>query len=130
MEARMATPEKEATGKAATPTPSPGSNPVRPKLRPDAPQLRTADKMTEKHEQIFDALEHDRITGKIAEQMGQQLKGILGIAKLELQYLNLARQFGRKVPVPRSPIIRSVIGLPEKIATTDGDFVRRLLPEG
>src|SRR5436190_8864383 len=126
MEGCMATPENAATGKGATRTPSSAATPT---LRPQAPQLRTAEALIEKHEQIQDALEHGRITGKIAEQMNQTLKGIMGIEKLGLQYLSLVLKFGRKAPVPRSPIVRDMIGLPPALAPTDGEYVRALLPE-
>jgi len=85
--------------------------------------------LVEKHEQIADALEHGRITGKIAEQLNQTLKGIVGIEKLGLQYLSLALKFGRKAPVPRTPILRDMIGLPAALSETDGAKVRALLPE-
>lgn len=91
--------------------------------------MRSAEKIIEKHEQIFDALEHDRITGKIAEQMGQQLKGIKGMADLELRFLSLVHKAGRKAPVPRSSLTRSLLGLPEALSPTDGEYVRKLLPE-
>lgn len=61
--------------------------------------------------------------------MGQQLKGIVAIEKLGLQYLSLAHKFGRKAPVPRSPILRDMVGLPVEVSPTDGEFVRKLLPE-
>jgi hypothetical protein len=102
---------------------------LKPRLRSDAPKLRSAEAFVEKHEQIFDALEHERITPKTAEQMGQQLKGILSIEKMGLQWWGLAFKYGRKVPVPRSPILRSILGLPEEIAPTDGATIRAMLPE-
>ena len=92
------------------------------------PQLRTASAVIEKHEQIQDALEHGTITGKVAEQMNQTLKGIVGIEKLGLQYLSLALKFGKSAPVPRSPILRDMIGLPPEIGPTDAAQVQRLLP--
>lgn len=98
-------------------------------LRANAPKLRTASAIVEKHEQIQDALEHGRITGKIAEQMNQTLKGIVGIEKLGMQFLALALKFGKRAPVPRSPILRDMLGLPERLAPTDGEQVRALLPE-
>ena len=99
-------------------------------LNPNAPQLRTAGAIIEKYEQIQDALEHNRITGKVAEQMNQTLKGVVGIEKLGLQYLSLALKFGKNAPVPRSPILRDMIGLPQAVSAADGEFVRRLLPDG
>lgn len=98
-------------------------------LNTKAPQLRTADALIAKHEQIADALEHGRITGKIAEQLNQTLKGIVGIERLGLQYLSLALKFGKKAPVPRTPVLRDMIGLPKDVAPTDGEYVRRLLPD-
>lgn len=98
-------------------------------LKGNAPQLRTAVALVEKHEQIQEALEHGRITGKIAEQMNQTLKGIIAIEKLGLQFLSLALKFGKKAPVPRSPILRDLAGLPEQLSPTDREMVQRLLPE-
>lgn len=98
-------------------------------LRSEAPKIRTADAIISKHEQIQDALERGTITGKIAEQMGQTLKGITGVAKLELQFLSMLLKFGRKAPVPRSALLRSVIGLQEQVSPQDGELVRALLPE-
>lgn len=91
--------------------------------------MRTASAIIEKHEQIQHALEHGKITGKIAEQMNQTLKGIVAIERLGLQYLSLAHKFGRKIPVPRSPIIRDMIGLPEVITPKDGETLRHLVGE-
>jgi hypothetical protein len=91
--------------------------------------LRTAEKLIEKHEQIQDALERGTISGKIAEQMNQTLKGIVGIEKLGMQYLALALKFGRKAPVPRSPILRDMLGLSEQVSAGDGEKIRRMLPE-
>lgn len=99
-------------------------------LRANAPQLRTAPAIIEKFEQIQDGLERQTVTGKVAEQMNQTLKGIIGMAKLEMQYWSLAAKFGRRAPVPRSLILRSVLGLPEKLSPSDGETVRALLPEG
>lgn len=98
-------------------------------LRANAPQLRTAEAIIEKHEQIQDALERSAISGKIAEQMNQTLKGIVGIEKLGMQYLSLIVKMGRKAAVPRTPILRDMLGLPEAISASDGERVRALLPE-
>jgi hypothetical protein len=98
-------------------------------LRAEAPQIRTALAIVEKHEQIQDALERGAVTGKIAEQMNQTLKGIVGIEKLGLQYLSLLIKMGRKAAVPRTPILRNILGLPEALSPTDGETVRALLPE-
>lgn len=70
-----------------------------------------------------------RITGKVAEQMNQTLKGIAGVAKMEMQFFTMLLKYGRKAPVPRSPILRSIVGLPEQLSATDGEKVRALLPE-
>lgn len=98
-------------------------------LRTNAPQIRTAEAIVAKHEQIQDGLERSTISGKIAEQMNQTLKGIMNVARLEMQYWNMVAKWGRKAPVPRSPLLRNVIGLPEQITPKDGEFVRALLPE-
>lgn len=98
-------------------------------LRTNAPQLRTAVAIVEKHEQILDGLEHGRLTGKVAEQMNQTLKGIIGIERLGMQFLALALKFGKKAPVPRSPILRDMLGLPGRVSPGDGEQVRALLPE-
>lgn len=96
-------------------------------LRKGAPEIRTIKDLVEKHEQIFDALEHEAISPKVAEQMNQSLKGITGAARLELQYWSLVAQFGQKAPVPRSPLLRSAVGLPADVSSTDGEFVRQVL---
>jgi hypothetical protein len=85
--------------------------------------------MVEKHEQIQDALEHGTVSGKVAEQMNQTLKGIRDVANLEMRYFAMLHKFGRKAPVPRSPLLRSVLGLAEEVQATDGETVRALLPE-
>ncbi len=97
-------------------------------LRPNAPQIRTFKALIEKHEQILDGIERGTLTGKIAEQMNQTLKGIAGVAKLELQYWSQVFKFGRKAPVPRSPLLRSISGLPAEPAPNDAETLRRLLP--
>jgi hypothetical protein len=61
--------------------------------------------------------------------MNQTLKGIMGVAKLEMQFWSLLHKFGKSTPVPRSPILRSVAGLPENIGPSDGAAVRAMLPE-
>jgi len=99
-------------------------------LRKEAPQLRTAEAIIGKHEQIQDALERQIISGKIAEQMNQTLKGIMAIEKLGLQYLGLLLKVGRKAPVPRTPILRNMIGLPAQVSPGDGEIVRAFLPDG
>jgi hypothetical protein len=100
-----------------------------PKLRPNAPQLRTVEAIAAKHEQIFDALERDAISGKIAEQMGQQLKGIVNLATMEMRFWQLVLKYKRKAPVPRNPILRSQMGLGPVIAPSDGEVIRQLLPD-
>jgi hypothetical protein len=99
-------------------------------LRANAPQLRTREAIAEKYEQIQEALEHERIKPKSAEQMNQTLKGIVGLEKLWLQALSLALKFGKKAPVPRTPIIRDMYGLPATVSSSDGETIRRMLPEG
>jgi hypothetical protein len=98
-------------------------------LRSDAPQMRTAVAIIEKHEQILDALERSVINGKVAEQMNQTLKGIVGLEKLGMQYMSLLIKMGRKAAVPRTPILRNMLGLPEALSPGDGEQVRALLPE-
>ena len=98
-------------------------------LRADAPRLRTAAAIIEKHEQILDALERSAINGKVAEQMNQTLKGIVGLEKLGMQYIALLIKMGKKAAVPRTPILRNMLGLPEALSPTDGEQVRALLPE-
>lgn len=98
-------------------------------LRKEVPQLRTAEAIIAKHEQIQDALERQAVSGKIAEQMNQTLKGIMNIEKLGLQYLGLLLKVGRKAPVPRTPILRNMLGLPKDLSPTDGETVRGFLPE-
>jgi hypothetical protein len=98
-------------------------------LNAKAPQIRTAEALIEKHEQIFDGLEHGAIENKRAEQMNQALKGIMGVERLGLQYLSQMMKYGRKIPVPRTPVLRNLLGLPEHVSASDGEQVRALLPE-
>lgn len=91
--------------------------------------MRTAEAILEKNEQILDGLERGAVSPKMGEQMGQCIKTPISLARLELSFLKMIQGFGRKVPVPRSPLVRSMIGLKETIAPGDGEFVRGLLPE-
>jgi hypothetical protein len=83
--------------------------------------------LVEKHEQIQEALEHERIGGKVAEQMNQTLKGILKVAQLEMQYWALGMKYKRGIPVPRSPILRSIVGLSAEASPTDGEHLRAVI---
>src|SRR5262245_47190916 len=130
MEAHMATAANDRTEKDDTRTLSNDSTPRRASiLRSRPPELRTAEAIVHKYEQIQEALEHEAITPKRAEQMNQTLKGITDIAKLELQWYSLAARFGKKVPVPRSAILRNMLGLPVDVSPSDGEAVRKLVPE-
>lgn len=96
-------------------------------LRSDAPQIRTAEKVIEKFEQIQDGLERQALTPKTAEQMNQTLKGIMGVERLAMQYWSLARKFGKSAPIPRTPITRSLLGLRPDADPSDGANVRKML---
>lgn len=98
-------------------------------LRSDAPELRTAEQIIKKNEEIFDALERNAITAKMGEQMNQCLKTPMSLAKLEMQFLSMVRGFGRKAPVPRNPLLRSAIGLKPELSPSDGAQVRAMIPE-
>jgi len=37
--------------------------------------------------------------------------------------------FGKKAPVPRNALLRSAIGLKEAISSSDGEYIRAMLPE-
>jgi len=65
----------------------------------------------------------------MAEQMGQCIKTPISLARLELSVLKMITLFGRKAPVPRSPLLRSAIGLKEALSPSDGEFVRGLIVE-
>ena len=104
----MATRESEATEKADT-----GTNSNKSLLRTNAPRIRTPAAIVEKYEQIFDALDNDRVTGKVAEQLNQALKGITGVARLEIQYMSLVAKHGHKMPMPKSQILKGLIGARE-----------------
>jgi hypothetical protein len=97
-------------------------------LRPNAPQLRSAEAILAKNEQIMDGIERGAVTPKMAEQMGQCIKTPIALARLEMTFLKMVHGFGRTAPVPRSPLLRSVIGLKEAVSPTDGEFVRGLMP--
>ena len=102
----MATRENAATAKGDTATTLSG------KLRPTAPEIRTSEQLLTKHEQLFDAQDMGSVTPKQAEQMNMTLKGIIGLASLELKYLSLVAKLRKAAPVPRNPILRTAIGLP------------------
>lgn len=106
-------------------------SPSRPRsvLSDDAPQVRTAEAVIRKYEQIEYALETGAITPKQGEQLGQPLKGITGLAKLELQFRTFLQKSGRTVPVVRNALLRSVIGLQEHVSPDDGEKVRALIGE-
>lgn len=91
--------------------------------------MRTVEAILAKNEEILDGLDRRVLSAKQGEQMGQCLKIPIGLARLETSFLRLLHQFGRKAPVPRSAILRSVIGLKEAVSPTDGEYVRRMLPE-
>ncbi len=93
--------------------------------------MRTAEAILEKNEQILDGMEHGTVTPKAAEQMSQCCKMPIQLVKLEIAYLRMLQSFGRKAPVPRSPLLRSMIpGLnPDQVAATDGEVVRGLVAE-
>lgn len=82
----------------------------KPLLRTSAPRIRTSAAIVEKYEQIFDGLDNERITGKIAEQLNQSLKGIAGVARMEMQYMTMVAKFGHKMPIPKSQILKGLIG--------------------
>ena len=98
-------------------------------LRANAPQLRTTEAILQKNEQIIDGIERGVVPPKMAEQMGQCIKTPIALARLEMAFLKMIQGFGRKAPVPRSPLLRSAVGLKEAISPTDGEFVRGLLPD-
>lgn len=99
-------------------------------LRVTAPQLRTAEHIIRKNEQIIDGLERGVLTPKMAEQMNQCCKMPIELAKLELKHHEIIRRAGRKANVPRSPLLRSNIGLGKELAPTDGGKVRAFLDNG
>jgi hypothetical protein len=100
-------------------------------LREDVPPLRTVEAILSKNEQIIDGMERGAITPKTAEQMSQCCKMPIQLVRLEMTYLKMLQGFGRKAPVPRSALLRSMIpGLnPEHISPSDGEVVRALVPE-
>jgi hypothetical protein len=91
--------------------------------------LRTAEAILAKNEQISDALEHGRISPKTSEQLSQCLKMPIELAKLEMKMHDMLRKHGRTTPVPRSPLVRSMIGglNPDKVEPSDGENVRALI---
>ena len=78
----------------------------------------------------MDGLERGAITPKTAEQMNQCMKTPIGLARLEIQFRKMLMAAGRVAPVPRSPILRSAIGLnPDQILPSDGAQVRAMIGE-
>jgi len=53
----------------------------------------------------------------------------MNVARLELQYWGMLLKLRRQAPVPQSPILRSIVGLPERASKDDGERVRTLLEE-
>ena len=103
----MATQANAATAKDATTTNSPKSV-----LREEAPQLRTAESIHRKQEQVVDGLEHGVLTAKQAEQLNMAIKGLWRAPDLEMRWMSMLLKFGKaKVPPPRTPLLRSVLGL-------------------
>lgn len=93
--------------------------------------LRTADAILQKNEQILDGMERGVVSPKMGEQMSQCCKMPIALVRLEMAYHKMIQGFGRKAPVPRSPLLRSMVpGLdPEKLSPQDGEKVRALVAE-
>ena len=93
--------------------------------------MRTVEAILKKNEQILDGLERGSLTPKMGEQMGQCIKTPQNLVRLEIAYHRMIKDYGRTVPVPRSPLLRSMIpGLnPDKVEPTDGEKVRALIGE-
>ena len=89
--------------------------------------IRTAEAVLEKYEQIQDGLEQGSLPVPVARQMDQTLKGIVGLARLHLQWLRTMQAMGRHAVVPRTPILRDMLGLPEQIGKGDGETVRKMI---
>ncbi len=64
----------------------------------------------ERYEQVFDALNHDRISPKTAEQLNQSLKGIVGVSRLKLQYMSMVAKHGHKLPTAKGEILLGLLG--------------------
>ena len=99
-------------------------------MRESVERLRTSEALLRKNEQIQDAIERGAISPKTAEQMSQCVKTPIMLARLELSYMKMLSTMGRKAAVPRSPLVRSMVGLdPERIGPGDGAAVRALAGE-
>ncbi len=119
----MVTRAKEATEKGATNSKSNESI-----LAKTPPRLRTVEDLLHKNEQIQDGMERGVLTPKIAEQMGQCIKTPIALERLALSYLKMIASMGKRATVPRSPLLRSMVGLdPNKLSPKDGEKVRGLL---
>lgn len=82
------------------------------------------DDLARKHEQVFDGLERGTVTGKIAEQMNQTLKGIIKLRiDSPMKYMAMLAKHKGKVPIPREPMLRKMIGLPEHPQPTDAGLL-------
>lgn len=119
----MGTPENAATEKAGTSTsssdsPSPTLPPAR--LRAEAPRIETLEDLARRNEQVLDGLDRGTLTPKTAEQMNQTLKAIFRLkVDVPLRLMSLLAKHKGKVPIPREPILRKMIGLGEQPAPTD-----------
>ena len=122
----MATPENAATERDATSTRTSSSAasglaaPNSLRLREDAPRIDTIEALTRKNEQVFDALDRGALTPKQGEQMNQTLKAIFRL-KIDtpLRLISLVAKHKGKIPIPREPMLRTMLGLNAKPEPTD-----------
>ncbi len=59
---------------------------------------------------MFDGLNKGTLTLEAAVQMIRALKGIMSVPQLEMRYLNMVAKFGHKMPLPRSEVLKGLIG--------------------
>lgn len=99
-------------------------------LRSDAPELRNIESIHRKQEQVIDAMEHGTITAKQAEQLNMAIKGLWKPVTLELSWMSILLKYGKaKVPAPRTPMLRNLLGLSPEVTREERESYDKALTE-
>lgn len=99
-------------------------------LREEAPHLRNIESIHRKQEQVIDAMEHGLITAKQGEQLNMAIKGLYRPVQLEMAWMSLLLKYGKaKVPAPRTPMLRNLLGLGSTPTREEREDYEKALPE-
>jgi hypothetical protein len=89
-------------------------------LRDDAPRIDTIEALARVGEQILDGLDRGALSPKQGEQMNQTWKQIYRLkVDTPLRLMSLVARYRGKVPIPREPMVRSLLGLGPTPEETD-----------